>query len=40
MEILGSDREGFIGVSQLPFVSNGEKFCAVLGEEFAKPSTK
>lgn len=40
MEILDSDQVGFIGVSQLPFASNGEKLCAALGEEFANPSTK
>lgn len=40
MEILDSDQVGFIGVSRLPFVSDGEKLCAVLGEEFANPSTK
>lgn len=40
VEILGSDQVGFIEVSQLLFISYGEKFCAVPGEEFANPSTK
>lgn len=40
MEILDSDQVGFIEVSQLLFISNGEKLCAVPREEFANPSTK
>lgn len=40
MEILNSDQVGFIGVSLLLSVSNGEKLCSALGEEFANPGTK
>lgn len=40
MEILNSDQVGFIGVSLLLSISNGEKLCSALGEEFAHPGTK
>lgn len=40
MEILDSAQVGFIRVSLLLSVSNGEKLCSTLGEEFANPGTK